>query len=452
VEKSKKISEDEIKRTIDQIYREMEETLKGMEDVGMDDQLPEMNGGDDVKVDLSNENGQQVPPDELLGSEEAQNGMSLDIVALDGKATANLDAEPSHEEEVIVAGMDKTMDVPQPVDPSTESLDVPDTDPIIDAPDIDYRADEEIIELVQDIKREIGRVVIGYDDVIENLLMAILVNGHVLLEGVPGIAKTTLAKTFTSILGMKWQRIQFTPDMLPQDITGHYFYNQKTNDFELRKGPIFSNLLLADEINRTTPKTQSALLEAMEEKQVTIEGSTFTLPRPFMVIATINPIEHDGVYQLPIAQADRFMFKLNMGYITNEKELEFLKMKANGKGKEEVSLKLFNVEKLREAYNEVYVDDAIVDYINNIISCTRNTELVTIGASPRAAEHLMYAAKARACIHGRDYTIPDDVKGVVYEILNHRLVLSPEIDPDEHSIGNVINDILEDVKVPLEKR
>ncbi|MBN1785656.1 MAG: MoxR family ATPase [Candidatus Methanofastidiosa archaeon] len=311
---------------------------------------------------------------------------------------------------------------------------------------------QEIIDMVKDIKGEIGRVVIGYEDIVEDLLIALLSNGHVLLEGVPGIAKTTLAKTFTAILGMDCNRIQFTPDMLPQDITGHFFYNQKTNDFEFRKGPIFSNLLLADEINRTTPKTQSALLESMEERQATIEGTTFTLPHPFMVIATINPIEHEGVYQLPIAQADRFMLKINMGYIKKEKELELLIMKANGSNIDDTPLRTFDLSILKKAYKNTFADKSVVSYINDIISATRGSELITIGASPRASEHMLYASKAKACISGRDYIIPDDVKAVAYDVLNHRLVLSPDIDPDEHSVGEIIFSIIESVKVPLEKR
>jgi MoxR-like ATPase len=448
MEDTKKLSHEEVKNTIAQIYKDMEETLKGLEEIDLEDKATEKE--EDV---ISSQKSTVLEQDVVLVEDKGptvQEEMDVDkadTAFIKDVAEAEIEAAPDPIEKVIL-NMDLDEGYSESLSENEELSESNNT--ISESPHKDLN--EDILGMVQEFKREVGRVVIGYDDIVENLLIALLANGHVLLEGVPGIAKTTLAKTFTSILGMECQRIQFTPDMLPQDITGHFFYNQRSHEFELRKGPIFSNLLLADEINRTTPKTQSALLESMEEKQVTIEGNTFKLPRPFMVIATINPIEHDGVYQLPMAQTDRFMLKINMGYISKDRELELLRMKANGQGKENAPLRVFDLFKLKGAYEDVFVDESIFEYINEIIDSTRNSPLISIGASPRASEHLLYAAKAKACIEGRDYIIPDDVKGVVFEILNHRLLPSPDLDPDESSVGSVIRTILENVKVPLEKR
>jgi len=306
-------------------------------------------------------------------------------------------------------------------------------------------------KIIENIHNEMKKVIVGYEDVINDMVAVMLARGHVLLEGAPGVAKTTLAKAFTHIMGLKFNRIQFTPDMLPQDITGHYYYNQKTGEFEIRKGPIFTNLLLADEINRATPKTQSALLEAMEERQVTIEGTTLVLPTPFMVIATTNPLEVDGVYNLPVAQADRFTFKIKMNYLKSDREIDILRLKANGNSHTIDSMRVLCMHDLEKAYKKVHVDDSILTYIRDIIIETRNSPEITIGASPRAGEHMLYVSKAVACIEGRDYVIPDDVKHVTLNILNHRILLSPESDMEDASIEQIIDDIIKKVKVPVKK-
>ena len=263
---------------------------------------------------------------------------------------------------------------------------------------------------VDAVRSQVGRVIIGYQSIVEDLLTALVAGGHVLIEGVPGIAKTTLAKTFAMVTGLTFRRVQFTQDLLPADITGHFYFNYQSNTFEFREGPIFANVLLADEINRAPTKTQSALLEAMEEGQVTVEGNTFQLPKPFFVIATINPIEHEGVYTLPEAQLDRFMFKLKMDYLPPEDEIRMLKLK-NEKYKE-ISVEPVGdgfFQRLREDFLKVHADDEILRYIGEVIQATRGREEILYGASPRAAEQILYAAKARAVIYGRDFVIPDDV-------------------------------------------
>lgn len=305
--------------------------------------------------------------------------------------------------------------------------------------------------IVEAIHAEIDKVVVGYDDVIDDLLIVLLSGGHVILEGYPGIAKTTLAKAFTHVLGISYNRIQFTPDMLPQDVTGHYFFNQKDVKFEVRKGPIFTNLLLADEINRGTPKVQSAFLEAMQEKQVTIEGTTFPIPSPFMVIATVNPLETEGVYAIPIAQADRFSFKIIMGYVDEAQELDVLRLKASEPIERMNRLNVIDTSELFEAFKDVYVDDDILSYIHGILKATRNSPLLSIGASPRAGVHLLNAAKAKACIEGRSYVIPDDVQYVAWRALPHRLVPSPETSTEDISMTKVIDTLLSSVSVPLKE-
>jgi len=305
--------------------------------------------------------------------------------------------------------------------------------------------------VVEAIHAEIDKVVIGYDDIIDDILIVMLSGGHVILEGYPGIAKTTLAKAFTHVLGLSYNRFQFTPDMLPQDVTGHYYFNQKDVVFEVRKGPIFTNLLLADEINRGTPKAQSAFLEAMQERQVTIEGHTFPIPSPFMVIATINPLETEGVYAIPIAQADRFTFKLIMGYVDSKHEFEVLRLKANDPQERMNRLNVVDTTELFDAYNDVYVDDDILAYIHDILQATRNSPLLSIGASPRAGVHLLNAAKAKACIEGRSYVIPDDVQYVAWRALPHRIVPSPETSTDDVPMTKVIDSILSSVSVPLKE-
>lgn len=299
------------------------------------------------------------------------------------------------------------------------------------------------------IKDAVSQVVVGYEDIVEDLLIALVAGGHVLIEGYPGVAKTTLAKAFTATLDVSYNRIQFTPDMLPQDITGHFFYNQKLHEFEIRKGPIFTNILLADEINRTTAKTQSALLEAMQEGQVTIEGKTFPLQSPFMIIATINPLESEGVYAIPRAQADRFAFKLEMGYVGRDRELSILKLKHTGtRGPLDV-LRQADYTVLMAEYRGVHIDEDILAYIRDIVYASRESDLFSLGASPRAGEIILRTAKARACIQNRRYVIPDDVKYVCRRALKHRLVPAPDYADSDVSIESLIEKLLASVDVPL---
>jgi len=304
-------------------------------------------------------------------------------------------------------------------------------------------------EFLEKLKEEVSKAVVGKEEVVELLAVALLSNGHVLLEGVPGVAKTTIAKAFTNAIGLSFSRIQLTPDLMPADIIGGVFYDQKTSEFRVRKGPIFANVVLADEINRATPKTQSALLEAMQERQVTIEGSTFNLPEPFLVIATMNPIEYEGVYSLPEAQLDRFMLKIKIGYLDREEELLLLNRKERGEfnsvgkimaGKEVLSL-------INEA-SKVKASEAILNYIYEISLRTRSDERVLLGASPRASEHLLFASKALAFLRGRNYVIPDDVKELAVHILGHRIRVKAEYEIDGLKGEDLVEEVLDEVVVP----
>ncbi|XRO75229.1 AAA family ATPase [Methanocaldococcus sp. 28A] len=299
------------------------------------------------------------------------------------------------------------------------------------------------------IEKEMEKCVVGKKDVIKLLTIALLSNGHVLLEGFPGIAKTTIAKNFAKVFGLKFSRIQLTPDTMASDIIGIYYYNQKTGSFEVKKGPIFANIVLADEINRTSPKTQSALLEAMQERQVTIEGKVFEIPKPFMLIATKNPIEHEGVYELPEAQMDRFMFKINLEYPKKDEEIEMLKKK-HLDNFWKVNSVISEID-LKYAYigvKGVHVSDEILEYIVNIVNATRTDDRLLYGASPRASEHLLYASKALAFLNRRDYVIPDDVKELALYILNHRIKVKAEYVMEGVSVKEVIEDILKNTEVP----
>jgi MoxR-like ATPase len=268
-----------------------------------------------------------------------------------------------------------------------------------------------------------------------------------IMLGVPGIAKTTLAKSFSQLTGLSWNRVQFTQDLLPADIIGHYYFDQKTSDFKLRKGPIFSQILLADEINRAPPKTQSALIEAMQEKQVTIEGTTLKLPEPFLVIATKNPIETEGVYPLPEAQLDRFLYRVNMDYLNPNEEISMLRMKNENNSKIINSIGNNILQKFIGLHHKVYVDETILIYILNILAETRSNEKLVLGASPRAGEHLLYAAKANALISGRDYVIPDDVKKVLLKVIGHRIILSAESEFEGVTTEKILNDIISNIEI-----
>ncbi|WP_297519468.1 MoxR family ATPase [Thermococcus sp.] len=300
------------------------------------------------------------------------------------------------------------------------------------------------------ILREVEKAVVGKEDVLELLTIALLSGGHVLIEGIPGVAKTTIAKAFSSAIGLKFSRIQLTPDLLPADITGIYYYDQKTGEWAVKYGPIFANVVLADEINRAQPKTQSALLEAMQEKQVTIEGTTHRLPEPFMVIATMNPLEHEGVYVLPEAQLDRFMLKIEIGFPPKEEEIQLLMRKSlKDFGAVNPVVTREELLKLIQRAMEVKIKEDVVEYIYSLISKTRTDERLLFGASPRAGEHLLYAAKASAFLNGRDYVIPDDVKKVAVSVLSHRVILKAEYELEGLKAKDVVEDIVRETEVPV---
>ena len=310
------------------------------------------------------------------------------------------------------------------------------------------RSPEDIEAAVKAVKKEVGKIVVGYEEQIEDFIICMLTQGHLLIEGVPGVAKTTLAKAFSSVCNLSYKRIQFTQDLLPADITGHYFYNQRTAEFEVRKGPLFADLVLADEINRAPPKTQSALLEAMQERQITIEGNTFDLPNPFMVMATLNPIETEGVYPLPEAQIDRFMVKSVMDYLDQKREIDILKLKNEPDRKPEMVLSRDAIIEMRDDMVNVHVHPSILEYIESIARATRAIDELDLGLSPRGAIHLLHTAKAHAYITSRSYVIPDDVKAMAHKVIDHRLILSPEAELGGMTRAGVTDSILSSVTVP----
>ena len=296
----------------------------------------------------------------------------------------------------------------------------------------------------------VEKVIIGKQRLIIDLLVAMLSEGNVLLEGVPGVAKTSIAKAFSSSIDLDFKRIQFVPDILPGDIVGMSVFNQKTGTFETRKGPIFTNILLVDEINRASPKVQSALLEAMEEKQVSIDGTTFPLPSPFMVITTQNPIDVAGTFPLPEAQIDRFMFKLNVDYLSPEDELNMLRKKGEppvAPGTKAISRQ--DLLGLIETVRRVRVDDKVLEYIRDIVVASRKHDKLLLGASPRASIALLKSSKALAAINGRTYVIPDDVKYLAPKVLTHRLIVKPELELENVTPAEVIEDLLNQVEVPV---
>jgi MoxR-like ATPase len=299
---------------------------------------------------------------------------------------------------------------------------------------------------------EVERAVVGKRSVLEKILAAALSAGHVLLEDYPGLGKTLMARSFAATLGQDFKRIQFTPDLLPADITGGYFFNRANSQFELRQGPIFTNILLADEINRASPKTQSALLEAMQEYQVTLEGETFKLPQPFLVIATQNPIEYEGTFPLPEAQLDRFLVKLNVGYPSLQEEQEILERRQERR-KEEVELQTIiqpgEFEAMRQAVETVYVDPDLERYIVQLVAETRRDRRVAVGASPRASLALLKLSRAQAALQARDFVLPDDIKAFIYPVLIHRLILQPEYWMKQQVAGDVIESVQKNVPVPV---
>ena len=303
-------------------------------------------------------------------------------------------------------------------------------------------------EVLGRLKGEVGEVVVGYEEQIDDFMICLLTEGHLLVQGVPGVAKTTLARAMTDASGLSFKRIQFAQDLLPSDITGHYFYNQKNGDFEVRKGPVFASVVLADEINRAPPKTQSALLEAMQERQVTIEGTTFPLPDPFVVVATINPVETEGVYPLPEAQMDRFLIRSTMDYLDSESELEMLRLKGRPQGRSKVVLESEDIRRMRSGVFEVHAHESVVEYVRDFMRAMRDAEPIELGLSPRGGMHLMLAARAHAYLSGRGYVIPDDVKRMAHKVTDHRLVLSPEADLEGLTPGSVTESVLSEVPIP----
>ncbi len=302
------------------------------------------------------------------------------------------------------------------------------------------------------ISEEVGRVLVGNEAVVEQLTVALFTRGHVLMEGVPGVAKTTIATLFAQASGLAQSRVQLTPDTLPADITGTTVYREATGEFDLQRGPVFANVVVADEINRATPKTQSALLEAMQERQVTIGGETLSLPTPFMMVATQNPIELEGTFELPEAQRDRFQFKLAVGIPDRETERGVLDRfdEQPGLGPEDVEavVSATDIQAAREAVTAVHVAEPVKAYILDVVGATRESSAVEYGGSPRASLALLNGTKAWAALRGRDYVIPDDVKALARPTLRHRLVLSAEAELGERSADAVVEEILEDVRPP----
>lgn len=312
--------------------------------------------------------------------------------------------------------------------------------------------ESDVAELSQRIVDNVDRVIVGKRGVMELVLVALLCEGHVLVEDVPGVGKTTLARAVARSIGGQFRRIQFTPDLLPSDISGIVFFNQKTGEFELRPGPIFGNVLLADEINRATPRTQSALLEAMEEHSVTIEGETLPLPRPFLVLATENPVELEGTFPLPEAQLDRFFLRIELGYPEPEDELALLARFQTSNPLEDLA-PVTSPEELLAAANacrEIYVDDDLRQYITEITRATREHDTLRLGVSPRGTLALFRASQALAAIRGRGFVIPDDVKRLSSVVLSHRVMLSPEARLRGRRAGQIIEGIVAEVSVPVE--
>jgi MoxR-like ATPase len=308
------------------------------------------------------------------------------------------------------------------------------------------------------LQNELGKVIVGQKYMVERLLVGLLSNGHILLEGVPGLAKTLSVKTLAAAIQAKFQRIQFTPDLLPADLVGTMIFNQKDASFQTKKGPIFANFILADEINRSPAKVQSALLEAMQERQVTIGENTYKLPEPFLVLATQNPIEQEGTYPLPEAQVDRFMLKVKIGYPSKEEELQIMRANVGGLLKTPTAVvKPEDIISAREAVGEIYMDEKIERYILDIVFATRSpkqynlnnlAQLISYGASPRASINLALGAKAYAFIKRRGYVIPEDVRAVSLDVLRHRVAVTYEAEAEEVTSEQVVQEVLNKIEVP----
>ena len=296
-------------------------------------------------------------------------------------------------------------------------------------------------------RQAVDQVVVGLDDVIDQMLMALLAGGHVLLEGVPGTAKTTLCRTFSSVLGLHYERVQFTPDLLPSDVTGTQVLDRQTSEFVLRKGPVFCQLLLADELNRAPARTQSSLLEAMQERQVTIEGHTLALPSPFMVLATQNPIEQEGVYRLPEAQLDRFLFRIHVGYPQREQEVDMLELHSRQIPTPGAVTNADEVQSIQQQIDTVYGTRELQEYIVDLVRQSSQHPDLVLGASPRAAISLMKASRVHALLCGRDYLTHEDIQRVCLPVMGHRLILRPEAEMDGRSVSDVIQQLVRSVPV-----
>ncbi|MGJ3236521.1 AAA family ATPase [Marivirga sp.] len=316
----------------------------------------------------------------------------------------------------------------------------------------------ELQQKVKDVMSEVAKVVVGQEYMVNRLLIGLFTNGHVLLEGVPGLAKTLTVNTLANVLHLDFQRIQFTPDLMPSDLIGTMIYNQKQGNFEVKKGPIFSNLVLADEVNRSPAKVQSALLEAMQEKQVTIGETTFPLDRPFLVLATQNPVDQEGTYPLPEAQVDRFMLKVTVSYPTKSQELEVMRRMSNMTFNKDVNTILTKEEifSIRDQVNQVEISESLERYIIELVYATRSpldyglkqeAEYIQYGVSPRASINLNLSAKAVAYMEGRDYVLPEDIKEVAYDVMNHRILLNYEAEADGVTTKDIIEKILRQIPI-----
>lgn len=308
-------------------------------------------------------------------------------------------------------------------------------------------------QAVEALKQEIGKVIIGQETMLELLVVAILADGHVLIEGVPGVAKTLTAKLLSRAIDVHFSRIQFTPDLMPGDVIGTSIFNPRENNFQFKKGPIFSNIVLIDEINRAPAKTQAALFEVMEEKQVTADGETYIMQQPFMVLATQNPVEQEGTYHLPEAQLDRFLFKINVTYPTPEEEFRILSNHHLAPGHDPLELitpvlDAVQIAALREKISRVHVEEKLVTFITTIVTNTRNNKHIYLGGSPRASIGILNSAKALSAMRGRDFVTPEDIIYVAPAVLRHRIILTPEKEMEGTTTDDVINEIIRSVEVP----